>query len=882
MDRIQKIAAKKMGLVGSVTVVVMVAFSVAFPGMPPLGSFLGPGGGIWDLPGEVPSHEEFTVPGLAGDVRVFRDQWGIPHIYGSNEADIAYALGYVHAQDRLFQMEMARRLTRGRLSEVVGPQALSLDEYNLAMMKEYWANQTVFKLIENAKTDPEMKKLLDILNSYVDGVNLYICRAREDPSLLPLEFKLLAFEPENWTLLDSMCFEKYMNEMLTWNYGDLYRLIHTEALGSGNFSELFGNPQPYQIPICPDYGEYSDISSPGKSPASSGGSGPTEGQDPTLDSVAGLFGSFLDGISKIPREKARLENQPLLGSNNWAVNGSKTKSGSPILCNDMHLMWSLPGIWYEAHLVDTSTGWNFYGFFLAGVPIGIVGHNQYIAWGFTNTGYDVMDFYYYDSPDPDHYTYKGTSTEYQKVEYQIPVKGQATVSFTVKLTRQGPVFTDFLDADTIPASMKDKAIAIRWIGHNITWDYKALYGYMHATNRAEFDAASDWFTAPAQNHVYADVHGNIGIRPTGEVPIRDDAGIPSWNTGNGSMPYDGSAGQGDWVGYVPFSELPHSENPEQGYLCSANQIVAGPEFLAKYTLQSNYDPGYRARRINTLLASHDSITVDDMKAFQLDVYSTMAGNFTPYLVSALDTLQGKTSLQQAAYDVVKSWNYVMDKDEAAPTIYYIWQEVFHDQTFSDDFAAAGDDLSYYPSDAVLEKLTKTDPNSKWFDKLSTSAVEDRDDIIISAFDTAIQALATYFGTDNASAWKWGKIHRRYFPHLTGIGSLSAGPYPSDGCGTTVNPSFGTNWDRETQSVKLLDSGGGASERMIVDFADLNNCVSVIPSGERGVSTSKHYTDQLEMFQNSEYHPQFFLATTVDKIQSQADIESDILFKAGGA
>lgn len=879
---------RNLCVAAALLVVIVVGLSLPMiMGVISLGGLLLPTGTPRDIPGTLPAYSEVQVAGLTGDnVTIFRDQWGVPHLYGHDEADLIYALGYCHAQDRIFQMDMARRLTRGRMAEILGPDMLPTDQFNLLMLKDYWARETLWYLRNS--TDPEVQRIYALLQEYVAGINFYL----EHVTSRPVEYRVLGFDVEPWTVMDTLVYAKYMAEMLTWSYSDMYRLMTREALGAANYSALFGSPQPYQVPICPNYGAYADFPVPPGQPscasstsrstgsthapahAPAPASAPSPAMAPGLADVSTLFHDFTTSVSRIPQEQARLEQGPMLGSNNWVVSGAKTASGAPILCNDMHLAWNVPGIWYEAHLVDESTGWNLYAFFLAGVPVPLVGHNQHVAWGFTNTGYDVIDWYYYTGINETHYEYRGVATPYETMTVTIPVKDQAPVPYTIKQTVHGPVFTSLVPT---ASNYSSQPIACRWIAHNVTLEFLALYGYAHATNRTEFDAASRFFGAPAQNHVYADVHGHIGIRPTGWVPLRDDAGIPAWHLGNGSMPYNGSAGHGEWIGYVPFEDLPHAENPSQGYLVSANQIIAGPEYFRDYTLQHDYAMGYRARRINTLLASTPDITVADMQRFQLDVYSPRAGNLTTYLLAVLAGRSALTPVQQAAFAALQAWDFQMDQAEAAPTIFNVWFDAFRVETFGDEMKGLGSPQA--PSWAVLEKLTREVPSSSWFDDITTPAVETRDDLIWRAYELAVDALETYFGSGSVSDWTWGAVHQLYFGHLAGIGYLGAGPYPGNGTGVTVNPAWATVY--ANGKVRRGVARGGASERLIVDFGDLNQSVSVIPSGQRGVLGSPHYTDQLELFLAGAYHPQYFSAGTRAQFLS-AWRESTAILRGGEA
>lgn len=850
----QKKVSKKLIIVIAITIVTFTVFSIPLVSvLAPLGSVLFPGNGIWRTPGEVPEYETIYVEGLNDEVIVYRDEWGVPHIYAKFEEDLSFATGYVHAQDRLFQMDVIRRQVRGMLSEVVGELGLESDKYNLAMGMEYWAEKSIDEL-ETLEKNTDLD-LIDSYERYCDGFNHYIDTHESE---LPIEYALLGITPKKWTLLDSMCLAKFMGKMLTWDYEDLYNLININALGNQRFNELFNLRNSYQIPICPNYGTFDD---------NYAALNYMEGEPQPSSSTIKAVLNFLSNVENIESEKELIDSKKkdAIGSNNWVVDGVKSNTGKPILCNDMHLTWTMPGIWYEAHLVDEETGLNTYGFTLPGVPMPLVAHNDKIAWGFTNTGYDVIDWYYYTEIDSDHYVYNGMIKEYETRDYNIPVKGKKAVEFTVKDTVHGPVLNDFL-GDAFPDVLDSDKIVIapRWTGNDISYEALAFYGFNHAKNRIEFNDSSYWFHNPAQNIAYADVLGNIAIRPTGLVPIRE---------GDGIFPYDGSAGEGEWTGYVPFSQLPNEENPDQHYLASANQIVAGPNYT-QYNLQNDYSSGYRGRRINEFLneSIDGTVCVETMKELQLDVFSTAAQYFTPYLINAIEsypfTEHNPTIHQARSY--LKNWRFNMDKNLVAPTIYYKWRDNFVEQTFEDEFDALEASSNGIPQLNVLEKLMREFPNSSWFDNVKTPFIESRNDIIVEAFKDAINSLIDFYDSEDVSDWKWGKIHKTYFEHLLGLETFSKGPYEADGEAYTVNPTW-----VDTNKGELRATGG-ASERVIVDLSDLDNCYSVIPSGQRGITNSRHYSDQLEeLFINGEYHQQLFYDAAEDFDKDK--IESTLRF-----
>jgi penicillin amidase len=548
----------------------------------------------------------------------------------------------------------------------------------------------------------------------------------------------------------------------------------------------------------------------------------------------------------------------------------------------MHLSWSVPHIWYEAHLVCENTGLNTYGFTVSGVPLPIVAHNEHIAWGMTNSQIDVMDWYYYEQVDEDTYIYNNTETEFTYKNYTINVKGSSPEEYSVRETVHGPVMNDFLyqnqdGEDTLNYTNSD-ILATQWTLYNITNTFRAIYGFNHATNLTEFNEASKFFDNPGQNLVYADIEGNIQMRPTALTPIRDDSKIPGWHLGNGSMPYNGSAGSGDWIGYVPLEELPVSTNPDQKYLASANQISVGPNWTShQIQPRINVHDGFRGRRINHVLstAPDGTIDIEFMKDLLFDTVAIPAQEFTPIILEDMDNFYGVTKPGEMAtiYSLLSAWDGDMDKDETAPSIYRAWRDKIRDSVFADERNTYAVDS--YPRLNILEFLMKENVTSHWFDDVTTTPkVENRTDCVIQALDDAMDLLTTIYGSSDPNDWRYGEIHQVEFRHITGIGSLGLGPFENSGSGYTVNPS----------GFSLLTTGGrparsGASERMIIDFSDLNNSLTVIPGGQRGVASSRHYGDQLiELFLVGELHPQWF--SNIPSNFPSLATESTLIFRGG--
>ena len=841
-----KVKASKLAVSLILVAVLSVMLSVPIDIIPPLGGLIDPFHGIWSvaLTADHPAYQVLAAPGLSSPVTIIRDPWGVPHIYAENDHGMYFAFGYVQAQDRLWQMDMQRRLARGLLSQILGPgednSYLETDIFFRTIGLERAAQKTLEQL------DPESQMIQD-LNAFTEGVNWYIATAGTQ---LPIEFKLLNYQPEPWTLLDTLSFAKFMAYTLSWNDYDLRLAKVVDAFGAEKADELFPLYPPLQTPVVPEYGDtYPPSSSPpcGSEACSS---------SPTVEKVAierrVIPNELRQAIDDILSLTSRLRD-PLglaqawranpLGSNNWAINGSKSATGKPILCNDMHLSWGMPPIWYQAHLVSSSSGHNMYGFAFAGVPLIIVGHNEYLAWGFTNVGADVIDWVYYvtNPNNPDQYWYNGEWHNFEEEVVAIPLKGGGVHYATIRYTVHGPVLT-----------RRGYTVAQLWVAQEASFEVRAFYKMNRATNYQEFMEGQRDFWVPSQNMVYADVDGNIAIRPTGRIPIR--------SSGYGRLPVNGSAGEGEWIGYIPFDELPVSLNPARCYVVSANQLAAGPAY--PYYIHSHVSPGYRARRINYLLNTSSSITVEDMRKFQLDVLDTAAEAFVPFLLDAFENASPPITdpLVVEGVNEMKNWNYTMKSGLVAPTIWWAWWQYYYQGVFGDEYAQAGEEDLLWPNLVVLENLTRFQSNSHWFDNVFTTAVETRDDIILSTLQQAVYALAEKAGTD-VSSWTWGSFHYVFFPHLANLGALSRGPYISGGDAITVNPSGGNMW---ADTPEGMAATGGASERLIIDFTNLiTGCRSVIPGGQRGNPLSRHYDDQLQLFLNGEYHPEYLYAQVTD-------------------
>jgi penicillin amidase len=792
-------------------------FSLPLGPLPPLGDLTNPRGGLWSVAetARYPARLELTFPELERSVTVLRDEGGVPYIFAETEDDLFFALGFVHAQDRLWQMDVQRRFGDGSLSEVFGPDFVETDRFQRTIGLRRAAEAQVASLPSD---DIQMR----MTTAYAEGVNAFIRWAGN--TWLPLEFKLLDYRPEPWTPVDSFTIGNVIAWGLSGSLSDVDFELVRRTLGDDAANELFPLDGPFQVPVVPGF----------------------EGGQAVLRSAppAPLSDALRRAADDVREKEARLA--PFLGgvrglaSNNWAVGGNKTATGMPLLANDPHLRFQLPAVWYEVRLVGGAV--NVYGVTFPGIPIVPIGRNDRIAWGATNVGADVVDLYeeWVNPANDSEYRVEDRWEPFEIVEETIRVKGAAPETVVVKVSRHGPLVTE-----------KGLSLALRWTGYEPNDGLRAFYRMMTARDWDAFRDALRDFSVPAQNWVYADVEGNIAIRPTGWYPIR------MGGTGRGVL--NGSSGEFEWTGFVPFDEHPEAVNPPQGYVASANQQPAGAAY--PYYLGWNWDPGYRARRINQLLRDGSFFTVEDMKRFQLDTYDTAAAAFVPFVVGAVGTQC--VGVQCEALSALATWDRRVDVDATGPTIWWFFINAFMRNTWDDEWIEL--EGVRRPPLNVLERLTRTDPNAPWFDDRSTAVVEDRDAIIRASFVEAVDEIVARLGP-NGTEWRWGALHTRRFPHLTGLDALSVGPIPSPGNSVTLNVAGG------------LAATAGPSWRMIVDFGDLDASIGAYPGGQSGNPLSVHYRDRLDEWLAEAYHPLRFPETPQDL--AAAGVASTLLLRGG--
>lgn len=743
------------------------------------------------------------LAGIKGKVEIVRDSTGVPHIYAESQEDLFFAQGYVHAQDRLWQLEFNRRVAAGRLSEVLGKATLETDTYLRTIGLARIARE------EAAAMDAETRAILE---AYSRGVNAYV-ETHQDS--LPLEFLILGFKPEPWTPADTLAWGKVISLDLGGNMGmEVWRARVIERLGAAKLAELeagYPDDGPFIVPELggtSGLGSASDSSHPGSEIAAEPDllTALAEQQTALTALMLGAGYSAADG-SGLTTEG--------IGSNNWVVAGSRTTTGKPLLANDPHLGIQMPSIWYQIHL--SGGGLDVIGASFPGAPAVIIGHNQRIAWGVTNVGPDVQDLYIekMNPQNPRQYEYQGKWVDAQVIKEEIKVKGEASRQIEVLVTRHGPIVTPVLKGVT-------QSVALRWTALDPGTLFKAVRLLDQAQDWEQFRAALSYWDVPSQNFVYADVDGNIGYQTPGRIPIRDK--------GNGMAPVAGHTGEYEWTGFIPFDELPRIYNPAKGYVVTANNAVVPKTF--RHFITNDWAAPYRAIRIETGIKAKDKLSPQDMRDIQADVLSIPARELAAYLARLQPVDQRGTD----AVNALKGWDGRLTTDSNAAAIAEATLMRVLRNTYGDEL---GDLIDGYMGAGVpvtLRLLPQAD--SVWWDNIATAPKEGRDAILTQSLNEALDELTARLGSDMRS-WTWGRLHTATFAHPLGSVQplnliFNSGPHATPGDGFTPNNN-GFNWRTFAQSTV-------SSYRQILDLSDLSKSVFQQTVGQSGQPFSRHFAD----------------------------------------
>ena len=809
------------------------------------------------------------VSGLAASVDVVRDELGIPTIYGDSLGDLMFAQGYVHAQDRFWEMDVRRHITAGRLSEMFGESQVPTDAFLRTLGWRRIAEQEVPMLNETSR---------GMLESYSAGVNAYLAdRPKADISL---EYAVLgltnpSYTIEQWSPADSVAWLKALAWDLRGNMNDeIYRVVLAAATSVDQAEQVFpAYPYDRNRPIV----EGGSVGAAGfEPPASASAAAAAMRVEPAdVGGIANTLQGVLAASNLLEPWLGRSGKG--IGSNSWAVDGRYTTTGRPILANDPHLAPSMPSLWYQAGLrcrtVTPQCPVAVAGWTMAGLPGVFIGHTDRFAWGFTNTGPDVTDLVL-TKVQGDAYEYDGELVPLDVRTERIEVAGGEPVDITIRSTESGPIISDVIEAGDnyatigaeapVPApgyadvggARGDYAVALRWtaLEPGTTFDAFALLNT--ATDFAAFREVAKILQVPAQNLLYADIDGNIGYQMPGVIPIR---------TGyDGKWPVPGWSSELGWDGSIPFEDLPWAYNPPEGWIVTANQAVIGPDY--PYFITDDWSYGARSQRIVDLITAQidegRAFTIADMQALQMDNWSANADFLVPR-ISGMPVQEAT----KAGMALLPSWDYQQGID-SAPAAYFnaFWRQLitrmFDSKTGTDITSASGDDQFF----EVIRTLWNT-PDDPWWDDPLTADTEGRDAVISASLDAAYQDMVSRQG-DDPTSWRWGALHTLLLQHGTlgasGIAPIEAlfnrGPIDTAGGSGIVNA---TGWTpSEGFEVTWVPS-----MRQVVDLADFDNSTWVNLTGNSGHAFNPNYADQVDAWQSG---AQFAWAWSAEAIEQSAE------------
>ncbi len=739
-----------------------------------------------------------SLPELKQEVLVERDQRGIPRVQASSLSDLLVAQGYVLAQDRLWQMDLLRRVAAGELAEIFGPAALSLDRQHRTLGLRQAAERAV------AELDPETRVLVE---AYASGVNRYIEQHR---NRLPLEFTLLRYRPRPWTPADTFLISGYMYEVLTTTWkAELGRAEVVARVGPEQARDLYAGTvdSPFDhfivggLPSSPK--RKATVSLTNHAPAKPTEPAATAPLWPAAQAALDEFGE---------------ETRAVLGSNNFVVSGEHTYSGKPLLANDTHLPLAVPCIWYIVHLV--APDWNVKGFALPGAPLVMIGHNQRIAWGFTNNMADVQDLYIetFNPQNPDEYLVNGSWKPAEIRRETIAVKGAPAETLEVAVTRHGPVV----------ARAGSRGYALRWTalepgGLSFAW---SLIG--RAQNWAEFRQVMRGVSGPAQNGVYADVDGNIGYLVAARIPIR--------KSGDGSVPVPGDTDAYEWTGYIPFDQLPQVLNPPGGVIATANARVVGPAY--RWYLTDRWGAPYRTERMYELLEGRKGLRPADCLAVQTDVLGLPDRFLGQQLLRASQNRQPQDPQAHALLVRLKGWDGQMLADSVLPSFVSRTREALLEDLLRPYLDGQTRLYDWWRAAVFVENILRERP-TRWL----PSGYASYDDLLIVAADQAVNELRQEEGASEKD-WHWGRVDALWLYHPLGRSRwlrpfLSVGPVEHGG---------------SSQTVDAISQRHGPAMRFVADLADWDNSMMEITLGESGQYGSPYFRDQFPAWRDGRAVP----------------------------
>jgi penicillin G amidase len=755
---------------------------------------------------------EISSSKITSNIEVYRDSFAVPYIIAESDEDVAFALGYLHAQERLFTMDLIRRAGEGRLSEILGERVIPFDK----MFRTVGIKRNISKNLY--RYDPTVMK---VLQAYSNGVNEFL---KERKGNYAIEFDVLGYEPEQWKPIHSLIVIKMMAWELniSW-WTDLSFAELIQKLGKEKVLE-----------ILPDYPQNA----------------------PTI--ITGSF-NYQPAINSTLAETDKAFRQLMgwtgthIGSNNWVVNANKSVSGKPIIANDPHLAFSAPGKWYAA--VIKSPSWNAAGVTLPGVPGIVIGKGENISWVLTNVMNDDADFYVekLDSSRTKYFI-DGQWQNLIILKDTIKVKDGIDQIITIKETHRGPIISDIHPYRFIynKEDFKIPSISMHWSGNEFSDEMLAFYKINKAKNWNEFRDGVKYFGIPGQNFVYGDTQGNIGYIMGARIPLR--------NSNNPTLVFDGTTLDNDWKGFVPTEEIPVLLNPAENFVASANNKTL-KDF--KYHISNLWEPSSRIDRIRELLTSKQKHSVNDFKNYQMDQVSLYAKTITPYILKSFEEIIVKDKNLNISLDLLRKWDFEMNKYSQTPAIYSVFLKFLLKNIYYDEM---GDDLynrfvflANVPYRSLLQILEKSE--SIWYDNVKTPKRETREEIIRKSLADALTYLEEKFGKDLTN-WQWGSLHKVTFKHaFSGNFSLldnyiNIGPNEIGGDGTTI---FNTEYPFAESIEEFsmfrhseFDNVLGPSMRFIYDFAKPDEFYLILTTGQSGNVMSAHYKDQNPLWLKGKY------------------------------
>ncbi|MBL7816910.1 MAG: penicillin acylase family protein [Saprospiraceae bacterium] len=789
--------------------------------IPALGSLFSPFQGYWRNGKSLtdkPSDE--MAQGIKNNVKVVYDDRQVPHIFAENVEDALFVQGFLHAQNRLWEMDFITRAAGGRLSEVLGDRPIRLGLSTIDVDKIQRRRGLIpgaEKTVKEWQADPETWALV---TAYCMGANAYI--AKLDPRDYPLEYKIFGVKPEQWTPLHMSLLATYMALDLALGESDV-QATNAKALFGNDFDFIYPEYFPEQQPVVPVGTNF--------------GTAPAE-----KDATSTIMSDKITPLSMIDFPSIHEDLQPDAsnGSNNWVVGPSKTKNKNPILCGDPHLSLKMPSIWYEIQI--STPDMNVYGVSLPGLPAVIIGFNDNIAWTQTNVGQDVADWYSMKwlNPNRTEYQYDGTTRKVDLRVEDILVKGVGIIKDTVKYTVWGPVV---FDNDTMP----NANMAFHWLANDVSKSsIKTFVQLNKAKNYDEYAKALEGFNVPAQNFAFACKNGDIALHLGGTFPKKAK--------GQGRFVQDGSNSANAWKGFIPKSMNPHYKNPARGFVSSANQHSTDPSY-PYYFNSENFDT-YRGRIVNQKLSKMDTITIEAMKKMQNDNFSLMAQEALPIMLNLLDTAALSTDMKQIVSELSK-WDYYYEANKSAPIYFEEWFKFFYDEVWDEILSRTDKSRILKPTTWRTIAILRGDANNKFFDKIASSdKKETAKDLLITSFKSMMAEIPKIQAEISKNYPKtpqliWANYKDTEIPHISNMPGLGRSHIANGGYGKAIN---------------AIKKNHGPSWRMIVEMTpERPRAFVVYPGGQSGNPGSKYYDQFVDSWSKGNYYEAIFMRKADEKL-----------------